>query len=494
MNAADVVRTARPGGAAAGVAGVDANDWGPRLREYRRNKLDLSRKHFAELLNAAGAKRNLNVACDQRHVARWETGAVRRPTDTYIQLLRDVGAPDPDSPAHSDDKSAAHPDDTAMSYLSGSPLDTVDDVGGLTLLQALATAVVGSPELLAPWLPRYNGHVRGPITGNVGEADLELIRTVTAGLRQLDQRHGGFAIIDPAQGLLRSAVGLLAGCRDEHTERAMTVAVADLARLVGWAYHDIGDQDQARQHTTLALVFARRADVPSLVASTLYVLGRISLIERQPQQALRAFQLGQLPAQDASNCGESARLYANEAWAHAMMGAETQMKVALSRAEEESSRVGETVDPWTAVFYTPGEFTGMRSVVYNELALTVDSSTKAERYTIAAVEGAQTSLRVGAPHRPARSVLFDQTTLATGAFRLNHLPAAIDSAVHALQMAEAVRSARAVDRLVRMTEAAEPFLSQSGVKDICHEVQRLAENVSSTSAATRSLMADLKLG
>jgi hypothetical protein len=128
-----------------------------------------------------------------------------------------------------------------------------------------------------------------------------------------------------------------------------------------------------------------------------------------------------------------------------------------SRQVKESSRVGETVDPWTAVFYTPGEFTGMRSVVYNELALTVDSNSKAERYTIAAVEGAQTSLQAGAPHRPARSVLFDRTTLATGAFRLNHLPTAIDSTVHALQMAEAVRSARAVDRLVRMTEAAEPW-------------------------------------
>ncbi|MDE1674743.1 hypothetical protein [Nocardia gipuzkoensis] len=494
MNAADLTRTARPGGAAGGVAGVETNDWGARLLKFRRKELNLSRQVFAELLNSAGRKRNLNVACDQRLVARWETGDVRRPSDTYIQLLRDVGAPDPDSPAHPDDMSAAHRGDSAMSCLSGSSLDTVEAVGGLTLLQALATAVVGSPELLAPWLPQLEGRVRGSRTGNVGEADLELIRTVTARLRQLDQRHGGFAVIDPARGLLKSAVGLLAGCQEERTEREMTVAVADLARLVGWAYHDIGDQDQARQYTTLALVFARRADAPSLVASTLYVLGRISLIERQPQQALRAFQLGQLPAQDASNCGESARLYANEAWAHAMMGAETQMKIALSRAEEETSRVGETVDPWTAVFYTPGEFTGMCAVVYNELALTVDSNSKGERYTLAAVEGAQTSLQTGAPDRPARSVLFDQTTLATGAFRLSHLPRAIDSAAHALQMAEAVHSARAVSRLVRMADAAEPYLSQSGVKDIRHQVRLLAQDVPSTSAATRSLIADPTLG
>ncbi|MEU6191973.1 hypothetical protein [Nocardia sp. NPDC047038] len=490
MNVADLTRTARPGGAAAGTSGAQSNDWGTRLRDFRKYELDVSRREFAELINAAGRKRNLNVGCLERTVARWETGDVRTPSAAYLKLLRDIGAPDPHSPPHPDDSG----DDHAMSCLSSPSLDTVEAVGGLTLLQALATAVVGSPELLAPWLPQLDGQVRGPLPGDkVGEADLALIRSVTASLRQLDQRHGGFAVVDAAQGLLRSAVGLLSGCRDERAEQAMTVAVADLARLVGWAYHDIGDQDRARQYTTLALVFARQAKAPSLVASTLYVLGRISLIERQPHLALRAFQLGQLPAQDASNCGESARLYANEAWAHAMMGAEAQMKIALSRAEEESSRVGEMVDPWTAVFYTPGEFTGMCSVVYNELALTVGSDSIAEQYTMAAVDGARTSLQAGAPDRPARSVLFDQTTLATGAFRLNDPQTAIDSAARALDMAVGVRSARAVDRLVRMTEAAAPWLSHPEVKDICHQVRQLAHDIPA-SPVPRSLMTDLNLG
>ncbi|MFG3618925.1 hypothetical protein [Nocardia sp. NPDC047654] len=170
------------------------------------------------------------------------------------------------------------------------------------------------------------------------------------------------------------------------------------------------------------------------------------------------------------------------------------MKVALSRAEEESSRVGETVDPWTAVFYTPGEFTGIRTVVYNELALLLIRTRRPSDTPSPRSKALKRRCRQASPTVPARSVLFDQTTLATGSFRLDQLPAAIDAAVHALRMAEAVRSARAVDRLVRLTEAAGPFLSQSGVKDICYEVRRLAESVSSTSAATRSLMADLKLG
>ncbi|MFF0528673.1 hypothetical protein ACFYT3_09795 [Nocardia amikacinitolerans] len=486
----------RSAGDTSRVGGV-AVDWGTRLRLYRDSHLNISRRQFAELLNEAGCKRGVNVACDERHVARWENGEVRRPTGVYLQLLSDLGAPSPDTqdaPSPTQGMLDALPDARQMSFEPSASAATVDGVGGLTLLEALATAVVGSPEVLVPWLPQLEGPVSAPCPGNVGGADLEFVRSMTAGLRQLDQRHGGFAVVDPAVGLLRSAAGLLAGCHDEAIERAMNVAVADLARLVGWASHDIGDQDRARRYATLALVFARKADAPSLVASSLYVLGRISLFEREPNVALRMFQLGQMPAQDATNCGESARLYANEAWAHAMMGDEPKMNVALSRTEDEIDRVGGEVDPWTQVFFTPGEFTGMRSVVYNEFALAVHSSPKAERYTIAAIEGAQTSLRAASSHRPARSLLFDETTMATGAFRLHDTDAAVASATRALQMAAQVRSARAVDRLGRMVDAATASLPRSDVKEVCRQVRQLAQDIPAISDSTRQRLTALDLG
>ncbi|WP_435593552.1 hypothetical protein [Nocardia sp. bgisy118] len=485
--------TSRTAGAASRVGSV-AVDWGMRLRRYRDSHLNVGRRQFAELLNEAGRKRGVNVACDERHIARWEHGEVRRPTEVYLQLLSDVGAPTPDASTPTQGMFDALPDARSMSYAPNASAATVDGVGGLTLLEALATAVVGSPEVLVPWLPQLDGPVPVPFPGNVGDTDLEFVRSMTTGLRQLDQRHGGFAVVDPAVGLLKSATGLLAGCHDEATERAMKVAVADLARLVGWASHDVGDQDRARRYTALALVFARKANAPSLVASTLYVLGRISLFEREPDVALRLFQLGQMPAQDASNCGESARLYANEAWAHAMMGNEQKMNTALARAEDEIGRVGGEVDPWTQVFFTPGEFTGMRSVVYNEIALAAHSSPKAERYTIAAIEGAQESLRAGSSSRPARSRMFDETTIATGAFRLHDTDTAVASAARALQMAAQVRSARAVDRLGRMVDAAAPSLRQPDVKGVCHQVLQLAHDIPAISDPTRLRLAALDLG
>ncbi|MFD4351657.1 hypothetical protein ACFWPX_03830 [Nocardia sp. NPDC058518] len=311
-----------------------------------------------------------------------------------------------------------------------------------------------------------------PRYSHTGQLDLDTVRSATTGLRELDQRHGGGSVACTAVDLLKSTTALLAQYRG-HTALAhsLLVATADLARLIGWAYHDIGDQHRARQYATMALVSARRAGADSLVASTLYVLGRISLTERDPRVALRMFQLGQLPAQDATGGGESARLYANEAWAHAMMGDVGRMRTALSRAEEEMAMVADPVDPWTRVFFTPGEFTGMQSVIYNEYALTARGQT-AEHYTSEAVDAARASLAASTPRRPARSILFDNITIATGTFRLGQIDDAVSFATASLEMTGQVDSRRVGDRLGQLVHAATLASSRSDVREVCHASRR----------------------
>ncbi|MCU1643959.1 MAG: transcriptional regulator [Nocardia sp.] len=445
------------------------SSWGRYLRTFRRIQLGLSRGDFAELVNEQGRRQGINVACSERHVARWELGEVTRPNKTYRDLLAAIGAPDPaaaGSPAPSGPADSPPP---ATAHHTGA--ETAARERDRTLLEALATAVVGSPDILTPWLPLLDEAEPETLIGHTGQFDLDFVRSATARLREVDQSHGGSAVAEQAVNLLTLTTALLARCRGEAREHSMLIASADLARLVGWAFHDVGDQYRARQYATLALFFARRAGADSLVASILYVLGRINLIEHDPRTALRIFQLGQMPAQDAANSGESARLYANEAWAHAMMGDANRMRFALGRAEDEIARVGDLIDPWTRVFFTPGEFTGMQSVIHSEYALTA-SGPAVERYTLAAVEGAQASLAASAPGRPARSILFDNITIATGAFRLGQIGDAVSFANASLALTSQVDSGRVAGRLSRMAQAATLSSPRSDVKDVCHAVQR----------------------
>ncbi|WP_405180830.1 hypothetical protein OG225_06410 [Nocardia sp. NBC_01377] len=337
-------------------------------------------------------------------------------------------------------------------------------------MEAVAAAVVGSPAALLPWLPRLDDI---PSTGRLDRRevpDADDIQSTTARLRTLDQQRGGFAVADSAAELLRSTADLRKLCRHDTADQEILVASADLARLIGWASHDAGDQYRARQYATLSLVFARRAGADSLVASILYVLGRISLIERDPRTALRMFQLGQLPAQDAADSGESARLYANEAWAHAMLGDQNRMHFALARAEDEITRVGDIVAPWTRVFFTPGEFTGIQAVIYNEYATTAPRPI-AERYTRAAIDNARASLQASAPSRPARSILFDNITAASAHFRLGEIDTGLSFASTAIEMAEQVTSARVADRLANMVRCATHASPRSDVHDMSDMVR-----------------------
>ncbi|MFI9508604.1 helix-turn-helix domain-containing protein [Nocardia sp. NPDC052566] len=461
-----------------GKAPVDAGvePWGRRLWRFRRLELGLSQARFAELLQAKGSEWRLNIGCDQRHVARWESGAVKPGTE-YVEILNAVGAPVPDSFSFASPQGlreclGSPPNTPSGQHGLSAPFTTVEFARGDGFLEAIASATVGSPDSLAPWLPAM---AAGPsVASAVTTADVDSLRGITANLRQVDQRHGGLMVVDSAAAHLRSSVGLIAGCTDVATIGSLKMHLADLARLVGWSSHDVGDQSHARRYLALALLFAREARADSLVASCLYVLGRISLLERDPEVALRMFQLGQIPAQDASNGGESARLYMQEAWAHAMMGHERHMKDSLARAEQGIGCVVDAVDPWTQVFFTAGEFEGNTAVILNEFALATSDSAVADRYTVAAVEHARASLASSTPDRPLRSLLFDHTTVASCCFRLRELDSALASATEALALTEAVQSARTVDRLHAMVRAAAPSLRKSGVKEICRQVRQLA--------------------
>ncbi|MEV6888745.1 helix-turn-helix transcriptional regulator [Kribbella sp. NPDC051137] len=203
---------------------------------------------------------------------------------------------------------------------------------------AVASVAFGSvSDQARKWLPEVPNSLAA-VPPVITDSDVEQVGSMTLEFRKLDQRYGGGAAVDAARGFYGYARRMIHSTADQRTHRDLKVSLADFSSMLGWSFHDIGDQAAARRFLMNALVLAKDADEPSLAASILYRFGRVSMQEAQPVEALKMLQLGQLAAQDAGDPAEVARLHANEALAYAMLGKHDHVLDAFARAEHEMGR------------------------------------------------------------------------------------------------------------------------------------------------------------
>ena len=337
---------------------------------------------------------------------------------------------------------------------------------------AVASVAFGSVNDEArKWLPEFsNGVAVVPpvITGS----DVEQVASMTAELRKLDQRYGGGAAVDAARGFYGYARRMIHSAADRRTHRDLKVSLADFSSMLGWSFHDIGDQSSARRFLMNALVLAKDADEPSLASSILYRLGRVSMQEAQPVEALKMLQLGQLAAQDAGDPAEVARLHANEALAYAMLGKHDHVRDALARAEHEMGRADKRrVSPWTTLYFTPGDYTGHQALVYNSLAGYAKDPTQSREYAVRAVAFAHQATAESGPDRSRRSRTFDRIILSTNLIRTNELDVGVDVARDVINEAQHLRSGRGVSRLAEIATAASHHSHSSDAVDLMHQLE-----------------------
>ena len=198
------------------------------------------------------------------------------------------------------------------------------------LLGVVASIAVGAiPAGVERWLP---SSPEMAIPAAVGQDEVATVRAVTAFHRRLDAAAGGGRCLQSARGYVAWATQLLQVKCTDIVAAELRTALAELHNLVGWAAHDLDDHDLARRHLTQSLVLARQADSLPLLANTLYRLGRVSLHQEQPAEALQLFGLGQLAAQQAGCHASVAILHANTAWAYALLGVDHQVVDSLTRA------------------------------------------------------------------------------------------------------------------------------------------------------------------
>lgn len=353
-------------------------------------------------------------------------------------------------------------------------------------LGAVASVSVGAvTEAVREWLPSPVLGV-APVPDCVGPADVEQIRSTTAELRRLDQRYGGGAAVDAARGFYGWARGMLHSTADALTHRELKVALADFSSLVAWAFHDVGQQTAARRYLMNALVLARDADETALMASILYRLGRISMHQGQPVDALRMLQLGQIAAQDAGDPAEIARLHANEALAYAMLGKEIHIKDSLARAEFEMGRADPAdVSPWTTLYFTPGDYTGHQALVYNALAANTQERTQMARFAAKAAELADDAIASSGPDRPVRSLTFDRIILATNQLRTGEFENGLAAARRAISESERLKSVRATERLAEIASAASMNTRRnSDTRELCQSIESVSKTTETVSPRT----------
>ncbi|WP_433169149.1 helix-turn-helix domain-containing protein [Kribbella sp. CA-247076] len=336
---------------------------------------------------------------------------------------------------------------------------------------AVASVAFGSVNDQArKWLPDVPSSVAS-VPSVISETDVEQVVSMTAEFRKLDQRYGGGAAVDAARGFYGYARRMIHSTADQRTHRDLKVSLADFSSMLGWSFHDIGDQAAARRFLMNALVLAKDAEEPSLAASILYRLGRVSMQEAQPVEALKMLQLGQLAAQDAGDPAEVARLHANEALAYAMLGKHDHVVDALARAEHEMGRADKSrVSPWTTLYFTPGDYTGHQALVYNSLSGYAKDDAQAREYAVRAVAFAQQAISESGPDRSQRSRTFDRIILSTNLLRTNELDAGIDIARDVISETQHLRSGRGMSRLAEIGTAASQHTDNSDAVDLVHQL------------------------
>ncbi|WP_020389946.1 helix-turn-helix domain-containing protein [Kribbella catacumbae] len=336
---------------------------------------------------------------------------------------------------------------------------------------AVASVAFGSVNDDAKkWLPEFTNGVAA-VPPIITESDVHQVISMTAELRKLDQRYGGGAAVDAARGFYGYARRMIHSTADQRTHRDLKVSLADFSSMLGWSFHDIGDQSSARRYLINALVLAKDADEPSLASSILYRLGRVSMQEAQPVEALKMLQLGQLAAQDAGDPAEVARLHANEALAYAMLGKHDHVRDALARAEHEMGRADKSrVSPWTTLYFTPGDYTGHRALVYNSLAGYARNPAERQAYAVRAVAFAHQALEESGPDRSRRSRTFDRIILSTNLLRTHELEAGSEVAHEVIGETQHLRSGRGISRLSEIATAAADLSTNSNAKDLEHQL------------------------
>jgi transcriptional regulator with XRE-family HTH domain len=330
---------------------------------------------------------------------------------------------------------------------------------------AVGAVTFGEQEAWASNMPGIASATSG---SRIGSSEVRQLEAATKALRALDYQYGGGFCRDAVEAQLSWGKQLLTSSSTDLVRKRLYVALADLHNLAGWTSFDSGLSHAGRMHFGRALELAKEGGNETLVADTLYRMGRVYLHEKSPQDALKLFQLGQLAAQASGSNLAVAILCANEAWSHAMLGNAEKAVAQLNRTRDEFARAqgsSEEVAPW-AKFFDLTDLTAMIGTVHTVIAQEVDPSHT--KYAIPALMKAVDNY--GDAY--TRSKAFNLSALATNHLIDGDVAHGVKVGGQALDIGATVNSDRVKDRLIPLQVEAR---KRSNVSDAAELAERIAQ-------------------
>ncbi len=336
--------------------------WGERLRAWREGVKQWSRAEFRDEVEATSYKlgENRGHGLDERLIARWETGAVRRPQAVYCRLLTHMGAPLPSSsesliPPNHVDPAEAWGLRTNLQMLH---TEIGDDMKRRLLLAQSGPAFVG---LANPWLLDPVDRVVDRIDGRrIGPATVTDIESITAVRRRMDDAVGGGSLLAAVREDLHISIALLTRASySAEVGRRLYSATAEQARLASWLCFDTGRPGLAQHYTQLALRAAHSAEDRQVGANVLG-FAAIQASVRGDQFAAEAFSRTALAGGRATlTPAVEGSIYARLGMARARLGDPSGAAAAFETAEELLASSDPAEEPAWIYWFTVGDLHGV---------------------------------------------------------------------------------------------------------------------------------------
>ncbi|PPK71057.1 helix-turn-helix transcriptional regulator [Actinokineospora auranticolor] len=363
----------------------------------------------------------------------------------------------------------AHTDDTAFRPVGRqTPLGGKEDdpMERRAFLGLVSKVVVGAGLTPAEHDMLSISPIDTPTPRRVGTTDVTRLRALTGSLRAYDAAHGGGSCRDAILAHTRWAESLLDATHADHVRPELLSAVAEVKTLAGWAAHDLGRPTEARRYLLQAVQDTQAADNTGHAAIVLYHLGRVPLDNGDPGDALKVFQLAQIPAKASRSAATVALLLANEALAYASLGDPGQAMTALRRAEDEYAHATDHEQPEYLEFFDQGALQTHIARTHTILGLTDPT------HRVAAIDHLHDAL-AQAPADRCRQRAFNLSCLATCTLAEGDLPAGAAIGREALDAIAGLHSPRLLASLLPLHAQARRHPHHSDLRQLAHDIHRL---------------------
>ncbi|MGA5634481.1 transcriptional regulator [Streptomyces lydicamycinicus] len=285
--------------------------------------------------------------------------------------------------------------------------------------------------------------------------DVTSVRNMFAAFQDTDvMQGGGSGRLVLTEYMNEHVYPLLRRTYSEDVRRSLCAAVAEQTYLLGWMAFDDGEHGTAQRYLIQALRLAEESHDAALGAHVLAGMADQATLTGNPAEGRRLAQSGRHGLAHVNSQACLADLWALEARAHAAMGDKTATAHAVIESERAFGAVDHATEPVWAKFIDAAYLHGEMANAFRD----IDQAGHA-------AEHARRSIAHARAQKRARRGAMSQAALAVSHLQRRDLEAAHSAGVRTLELAQRVKSSRAVEAVVDVRRRMIPFGSHRLVTD-----------------------------